>query len=86
MPLLKTGQATHSQGPYNVNIAYVFILLARPWSPYNYKTLATFKSMVVLISGLFQTIAFLRREEREGAFEKTQSYYEVSSNYIAQPK
>ena len=29
------------------------ILLATPWSPYNYKPLATFKSMMVAISGFF---------------------------------
>ena len=32
-------------------LIYVFVLLTTPWSPYNYKTLATNKSMIFLISG-----------------------------------
>ena len=52
--MLKTKQETRRRGLQNPNAVYVFVLLTTPWSPYNYKTLATFKSMGVLIRGLFQ--------------------------------
>ena len=51
-PLPKTRQATRNQEHYNVNL--FCMLLATPWSMYNYKALAIFKSMVFLISGLFK--------------------------------
>ena len=50
MTVLKNGQATASQGHYNVNICLYDH--ATPWSIYTYQALTSFKSMVVIISDL----------------------------------
>ena len=62
---------------------YLFVLLATSWSPYNRKTLATYKSMELLITGIVKNNFIFEKGEEKWA-ELQINTIELLSNLITQ--